>query len=110
MNSEIAAIAPISFAPPAAPARVVHHRRIGDQVKPLTASGLPMQFSDCLEVAFGGLVLLGALLFAAGMLRLCWGGQLISSSTLHVGADALYTAAAILGCTVVLNIFKIIRK
>jgi hypothetical protein len=105
MPSEIADIAALSFAP-AAPARAIARRRVGRQVKSVTA----IQLSDCLEVAFGGLVLLGALLFAAGMLRLCWGGQLISSNTLNAGADALYSAGALLGCTVVFNIFNIVSK
>jgi len=56
------------------------------------------QFSDCLETVFGGVVVIGALLFAAAMLRFCWAGQLISGRVLHIAADSLYVLAAIIGC------------
>lgn len=61
-------------------------------------SGRSAQLADAVETAFGGLVMLSVLLFAAALLRLCWAGPYISSNILHDAADAAYAAAAILGC------------
>jgi hypothetical protein len=73
-----------------------------------------IQFSDCLEPAFCGVVVIGALLFAAAMLRFCWAAHLISRACLDAAAASLYAFGGIVGCVVVVSfghgVFSILKQ
>jgi len=71
-------------------------RRVGAVARlPETAEAARNRFAafgDCMELAFAGLMMLAALLFAAGLLRYGWG------VTLGGVADFVYGLAAAMGC------------
>ncbi len=121
MPLDLANTAIVPFPPAAARAAAIAARRVApdlvlvpERTQPKAAKIIRPQFqfsdcletvfSDCLETVFGGLVAIGALLFAAAMLRFCWAGQLISGRVLHVAADSLYVLAAIIGCVVMASL------
>ena len=66
-------------------------------------------FTDCVELAFGGLVMVGVLLFAAGLLRFCAiDGQ--TAAGLQFAVRILYVSAALLGGAVVYGVGRGIRR
>jgi len=113
MPLDLADTAIVPFPPAAARAAAIAARRVAPDLVLVPESTQPkaaeiirpqFQFSDCLETVFGGVVVIGALLFAAAMLRFCWAGQLISGRVLHIAADSLYALAAIIGCMVMASL------
>jgi hypothetical protein len=64
--------------------------------QPVAGAARKADFTDCVEFAFGGLVMVGVLLFAAGLLRFCAiDGQ--AATGLQIAVRILYAAAALLG-------------
>jgi hypothetical protein len=66
-------------------------------------------FTDCVEFAFGGLVMVGVLLFAAGLLRFCAiDGQVAAG--LQFAVRTLYALAAFTGGAVAYGVGRGIRR
>jgi hypothetical protein len=84
------------------------------QAAKLSRAGRIAAFTDCIELAFGGLVLVGVLLFAAAALRLVWVDGQTAGAGLRIAARIVYAAAAITGsttlCSVVRGIHQLMRR